>query len=53
MSEYNCTRCSYVYIPSDGDPSQGIVKGITFENLPDSWACPICGASKDTFKKKP
>ncbi|MGQ9922200.1 MAG: rubredoxin, partial [Desulfobacca sp.] len=21
-----------------------------FENLPDTWVCPVCGASKDQFE---
>ena len=49
--EYRCTRCSYIYIPKDGDPSQGIRPNTPFEVLPDSWTCPICGAVKDRFRK--
>ncbi|MDP3791766.1 MAG: rubredoxin [Candidatus Omnitrophota bacterium] len=51
MHEYKCTRCSYIYIPGDGDPSQGVKPGTAFEDLPDTWACPACGAPKDQFKK--
>jgi rubredoxin len=38
-----------VYDPAVGDPDAGVAPGIPFENLPDSWACPVCGASKDQF----
>ena len=49
--EYRCTKCSYIYIPGDGDPGQGILPGTAFEDLPDEWVCPLCGAKKESFKK--
>jgi protease I len=51
MSKYRCTTCSYVYDPQVGDVTGGIAAGTPFENLPASWRCPICGASKDLFVK--
>ncbi len=52
MDKYVCTVCGYVYDPEKGDPTQGINPGTAFENLPDEWICPECGASKDQFEKK-
>jgi rubredoxin len=49
MKQYTCQVCGYVYDPAAGDPDAGVAPGISFENLPDSWACPVCGASKDQF----
>jgi len=49
--EYKCKRCSYFYIPKAGDPGQGIDPNTAFEDLPDSWVCPVCGAKRDMFKK--
>jgi flavin reductase (DIM6/NTAB) family NADH-FMN oxidoreductase RutF/rubredoxin len=51
MSKYQCSVCGYVYDPEQGDPDSGIKAGTAFEDLPDSWVCPICGATKDTFEK--
>jgi len=34
-----------------GDPDNGISPGTSFENLPDDWICPVCGAPKDQFEK--
>lgn len=51
MDRYKCTICGYVYDPENGDPDSGINKGTAFEDLPDSWVCPICGATKDQFEK--
>ena len=49
MQEYVCPLCGYVYNPHEGDPDEGIDPGTPFEKLPDSWQCPVCGASKDVF----
>ena len=47
--KYQCTVCGYVYDPENGDPSNDIPPGTSFENLPDDWTCPVCGASKEAF----
>ncbi len=39
---YICTICKYEY----NDPL------IPFEELPEDWVCPICGAPKSVFKKE-
>jgi len=51
MAEYRCTVCGYIYDPEKGDPEGNIKPGTPFEKLPDSWVCPVCGASKDQFEK--
>ena len=50
MDKYVCTVCGYVYDPQQGDPDNGIDPGTKFEDLPDDWDCPVCGASKDDFE---
>ncbi len=52
MDKYICQVCDYVYDPANGDPDGGIEPGISFEDLPDDWTCPVCGASKDEFEKE-
>jgi rubredoxin len=52
MEKYVCTICGYVYDPEQGDPDNGIDPGTAFENLPDDWECPVCGAAKDDFEKE-
>jgi len=52
MDKYVCLLCGYVYDPAIGEPDNGIEKGTSFENLPDDYRCPVCGASKDEFAKK-
>lgn len=50
LKKYRCTVCGYVYDPTLGDPEGRIPPGTPFENLPDDWVCPVCGASKDLFE---
>jgi rubredoxin len=51
MDKYVCTVCGYIYDPEKGDPDSGIQPGTSFEQLPDDWVCPVCGAAKDQFEK--
>ena len=51
MAKYQCTVCGYIYDPELGDPDGGIKPGTPFEDIPDDWVCPVCGASKDQFEK--
>jgi rubredoxin len=51
MDKYECTVCGYIYDPAEGDPDNGVKPGTPFENLPDDWFCPMCGAAKSEFKK--
>jgi len=50
MKKYVCLVCGYVYDPAIGDPVGGIPAGTAFEDLPDSWVCPECGAAKEMFE---
>ena len=50
MSRYKCTICGYVYDPAIGDKENGISPGTAFEDLPDDWVCPECGAGQDQFE---
>jgi rubredoxin len=52
MDKYVCTVCGYVYDPAKGDPDNGVAPGTSFEDLPDSWVCPVCGAPKEDFEKE-
>jgi len=51
MSKYECTVCGYVYDPELGDPEGGIAPGTPFEELPEDWVCPVCGAGKGEFEE--
>lgn len=42
-NKYQCSLCGYIY-----DDAKEEIK---FEELPDDWKCPLCGASKSLFNK--
>jgi rubredoxin len=49
MKKYICSICGYVYDEAVGDLSNGIAPGTKWEDVPDDWVCPECGAGKDQF----
>ncbi len=51
MQAWRCIICQYVYDPAVGDPDNGVAPGTPFEELPDTWVCPLCGAGKDMFER--
>ncbi|BAZ42795.1 rubredoxin-type Fe(Cys)4 protein [Calothrix sp. NIES-4101] len=51
MKKYICSVCGYEYDPEMGDPDSGIEPGTAFEDIPDDWVCPICGATKEQFEE--
>jgi len=44
-----CESCGFIYDPADGDPDGGIPPGTAFNDIPDTWFCPVCGARKRDF----
>ena len=48
--KYVCEICGYEYDEAVGDPENGIPAGTKFEDLPDDWTCPLCGADTSNFK---
>ena len=49
MILHACMLCDYAYDTFVGDPSQNIPAGTPFEDLPEDWTCPKCGAPKAQF----
>ena len=49
--KYRCKKCGYVYDPSIGDDGSGISPGVTFDEIPLDWTCPLCGAGREFFVK--
>ena len=52
MERWVCEPCGWVYDPAEGDPDGGIEPGVAFEDIPEDWVCPVCGATKDLFSKE-
>lgn len=49
--KYVCGVCGWAYDETVGDPDNGIAPGTKFEDLPESFACPLCGVGKDQFEQ--
>ena len=49
VQKWICESCGFIYDPADGDPDGGIPPGTAFEDIPDTWFCPVCGARKRDF----
>lgn len=49
--KYVCDVCGWVYDETLGDPDQGIEPGTKFEDLPETFVCPLCGVGADQFSK--
>ena len=52
IMKYVCDLCGWEYDEAVGDPDNGIAPGTKFEDLPDDFVCPLCGATKDSFSKQ-
>ena len=52
MDNYVCSLCGYIYDPKTGDSDNNILPGTSWDDLPDDWECPVCGASKNDFEKE-
>ena len=48
--QYLCRVCGLVYDERLGDADSGLAAGTRFEDIPDDWACPICGVGKGDFE---
>ena len=52
MKQMVCSVCSYTYDEAKGIPEAGIAPGTRWEDLPDDFRCPWCGAGKEAFEEK-
>lgn len=45
-----CVVCGWVYDEEKGAPEEGLPPGTRWDDIPDDWCCPDCGADKDEFE---
>ena len=45
-----CKACGLIYDEAKGDADSGLAPGTRFEDIPDDWACPLCGVTKADFE---
>lgn len=48
--QYICHACGYIYDEEHGDPDGGLPPGTRFADIPDDWACPLCGVTRNDFE---
>ncbi|MDE1996399.1 MAG: rubredoxin [Rhizobiaceae bacterium] len=46
---WECVLCGFRYDEAVGDPDGGVAAGTRWEDVPDDWVCPECGARKSEF----
>ena len=51
MKKYVCDVCGWEYDEEKGSPENGVAAGTAWEQLPDTFICPVCGVGKDQFSK--
>ena len=47
---YICRACGLIYDEGKGDEDSGLAAGTRFADIPDEWACPLCGVTKADFE---
>ena len=48
--QYMCVLCGYIYDEAEGCPEEGLEPGTKWDDIPITWVCPECGATKDEFE---
>ena len=51
MKKLICSICGYVYDEALGNSEAGITPGPQWQDVPDDWTCPLCGAGKADFQQ--
>lgn len=50
FKSYMCVICGWIYNEELGCPEESLAPGTRWEDVPDDWVCPDCGAGKDDFE---
>jgi len=48
--QFICKACGLIYDEAEGDADSGLAPGTRFDDIPDDWACPLCGVTKADFE---
>lgn len=48
--QFICRVCGLIYDEAKGDADSGLAPGTRFQDIPDDWACPLCGVGKADFE---
>ena len=45
-----CSICGYIYNPENGEEKRDLAPGTVWEDVPEEFTCPLCGAKRTMFK---
>ncbi|MCC2657559.1 MAG: hypothetical protein K0Q76_2667 [Panacagrimonas sp.] len=48
---WTCALCNFIYDEANGLPEDGLSPGTRWEDVPEDWFCPECGAVKCQFDR--
>ncbi|MBC7734800.1 MAG: FAD-dependent oxidoreductase [Bacteriovorax sp.] len=48
--QFICKACGLIYDEAKGHADSGLAPGTRFDDIPDDWACPLCGVTKADFE---
>lgn len=48
--KWRCLICDFEYDEAKGLPEEGIAPGTRWDDIPETWTCPDCGAAKTDFQ---
>jgi rubredoxin len=48
--KWMCILCAFIYDEALGMPDEGVLPGTRWEDVPDTWTCPDCSATKSDFE---
>ena len=49
LKRFMCLGCGFLYDEVFGLPEHGIAPGTRWDDIPEDWSCPDCGAAKSDF----
>ncbi len=47
---WQCILCGFIYEEAAGMPQDGIAPGTRWADVPSTWICPECSATKADFE---
>jgi rubredoxin len=50
FKKWQCLMCAFAYDEALGLPDEGIAPGTRWEDVPETWSCPDCSATKSDFQ---
>ena len=50
FKKWMCVVCGWIYDEEMGDPDSGLGPETRWDDVPESWVCPDCGAGKEDFE---